>query len=100
MKTLKKLTKQQRLKIVMDIINKLKHIPANNEKGYIDIYRQEYPSMKMLKNIFNEYVKQEDETLIEMVGKIDFPELNRKIYYILPANTRRQPLFKMEWKNE
>lgn len=99
MKTLTKLTKRERLKIVLDIVYKLKRIPANNEAGYIDIYKEEYPAMKRLKEIFNKYIKQDEEYGVELSGKVYFPELSRVIYYTLPINNRREPFFKMEWKN-
>ena len=98
MKKLKQLSKEERMTIVLDIVQKLKHLSANNEKGYIDIYKKEYPAIKELMEIFNTYIRQEDDLAIEMSGKIDFPELNRTIHYLLPINERRKVVFKMEWK--
>lgn len=100
MKRLRRLTKEERLKIVVDIVQKLKRIPANNELGYIDVYKQEYPAMKKLMEIFREYISQEEEDAVEINGKLEFEEMNRIIYYVLPVNERRNPLFKMEWKNK
>ena len=95
---LRKLTRQERLEVVLNIINKLKCFPANNNIGYINIYLDEYDSIKKLKDIFKEYINEKEDNLLEKCGKIDFPELNRVIHYILPSNERRKPLFKMEFK--
>lgn len=98
MKNLKKLTREQRLQIVLNIINKLKCFPSNNTIGVINIYLDEYIAIKRLKEIFKEYINEKDDDLFEKSGKIDFPEINRVIYYTLPSNERRNPIFKMEWK--
>lgn len=95
---LRKLSRQERLEIVLNIINKLKYFPANNSMGYTNIYLDEYKTIKQLKDIFKEYINEKDDELVEKTGKIEFPELNRVMHYILPSNERRRPLFKMEWK--
>jgi hypothetical protein len=97
MKYLKRLTRQERLKTVLNIINKLKRIPANNEIGYINMYKMEYQAIKEIKKVFDEYVNEEDEKLTEKKGKIFFEELNRNIIYLLPTNNRLLPVFKLEY---
>jgi hypothetical protein len=90
---LRSLTKNERVKIVLDIVYKLKRFQANNDVGYIDIYNMEYEAMRKLKSVFDEYISSEPST--EISGKIYFGELNRTIHYVLPSNERRMPIFKM-----
>lgn len=97
MKELKRLSKEERLKIILNIISKLKTVPANNDIGYIDMWKMEYSAISTIKKIFDEYISQEDSQLIEKSGKIYFAELNRNIVYLLPTNVRLNPIFKLEY---
>jgi hypothetical protein len=97
MKTLKRLSKEERLKIILDIISKLKTIPANNDIGYINMWKMDYSAIKTIKKIFDDYISEEESQLIERRGKIFFEELNRNIVYLLPANERVKAIFKMEY---
>lgn len=96
---LKKLSKEERLKIVLDIISKLKRFPANNDIGYTNMYNMEYSAIQKIKKVFDEYISESEESLTEKRGKIFFDELNRDIIYILPTNDRLKPLFKLQYKN-
>lgn len=97
MKKIKKnRTKEQRVVLVLDLIKKLKQFPrsdfftnSNSNDLYVNLYNEEYPAIKELKQKFDEYINNE----YSISGKIKFPEINRKIEYILPIKENIQPLF-------
>lgn len=96
-----KRTKSERLEIVISISKRLKNFPKINylktdNDIYMDLYNSDYIAIKKIKEIFKEYINQDDtkpELLSSMNGTIRFPELNRKIEYILPINKQREPVF-------
>lgn len=96
-----KRTQQERLQIVLDICQQLKRFPkatymATDPHPYLDLYNSDYSAIQQLKKVFNEFVKQDDskpELLIGLSGKIKFPELNRRIEYVLPIKKNVQPMF-------
>ena len=80
-------TKMERLKIVLDIINKLKNFNINNE--IIDLYSSDYSFIKEFKEITNKYVK--DGGVHK--GFLDFIEIGKKIEYNFPEKNYKKPLF-------
>jgi hypothetical protein len=86
-------TREERLEIVLDIVRKLKNFPTTTGT-IIDLYNCDFPAMSQLKIIFNRYINQDDtQTLISESGKIAFPEINRKIQFILPVKKDALPTF-------
>lgn len=88
-------SKEERLQIILDIVRKLKNFPTTTGTK-IDLYNCDFPAMAQLKIIFNRYINQDDSDLKSLVsesGKIPFPEINRKIQYILPVKKDASPTF-------
>jgi hypothetical protein len=82
-----KKNKRERLEIVLEIVKKLKNFPTS-ERTFIDIYNSEFPTIAKLKEIFNEYINQDDNhpsLIYGLNGKLLFPEINRRIIYVLPV---------------
>ncbi len=92
-------SKQERLQHVIEICKKLRHFPISavyrNESLYMDLYSSEYQAIVTIKKVFHDYVNQDDDTctLRGFSGKIPFPEIGRKIEYILPIKKYANPLF-------
>lgn len=95
-----KYTKQQRLKIVLDICKKLKNFPTaqhtifETQESHLNLYDTDYIAIIQLKKVFSDYVNQNDtspNTLVGFSGKIKFPELNKTIHYILPIKSHIEP---------
>lgn len=108
MKIKAKKTKEQRLKIVMDIINKFKKFPRADfyqnrhaDSAYIDLYNQEFPAIKKLHEVFMNYINQDDNNPRELIGfsgEIYFEELDKIIEYRLPININTLPLLVLRHK--
>lgn len=91
----RKKNKQERLTIVLEICKKLRDFPTSTGTT-IDLYNGYYDAIHEIKDVFKEYVNQDDcnpKHLIGFSGKIDFPEIGRKIEYVLPINTNANSLF-------
>ena len=96
-----KRNKQERLQVVLDICKQLKRFPkssylASDPYPYLDLYNSDYIAIQQLKKIFHDFVNQDDDQpklLTGFSGKIKFPELNRRIEYILPIKHNVEPLF-------
>lgn len=92
---IKNRNKGERLEIVLDLINKLKNFPT--VKGTtIDLYIDTFPAIVELKEIFSRFVNQDDSNskfLVSESGTIHFPEISRKIEYILPIKKINSPVF-------
>lgn len=88
-----KKNKQERLKIVLEICKKLRDFPTSTGTT-IDLYNGHYDAIHKIKEVFTEYVNQDDSKhLIGFSGKIDFPEIGRKIEYVLPIQNSVNSLF-------
>jgi hypothetical protein len=89
--------KKERLEVVLEIAKKLREFPTNQRTGdTIDLYNGYYDAIHEIKDVFNQYVNQDDnqpKQLIPFSGKIDFPELRRQIEYILPIKKEATSLF-------
>lgn len=84
--------KKERLEVVLEIAKKLREFPTSTGTT-IDLYNGYYDAIHEIKSVFNQYVNQDDTQLIEFSGNIDFPELGRKIEYVLPIEKRINSLF-------
>ena len=94
MRVIKNRSRKERLEIVMDIANKLKHYKTTKDT-IIDLYTDETSFVPELKKIFNEYIKQDDELPLDFAGILRFEEINRDIEYVLPGTDKKEPLFVM-----
>jgi len=106
-------TKEERVKIVIDIIKKLRYFPRSDfyhknqdfkttEDIYINLYNEEFPAIQKLKVVFNEYINQKDSepnTMYSMSGKIEFEEINKYIEYLLPIKSYSNPIFALKKKS-
>lgn len=86
-------TRKERLDLVLDIVKKLRAFPMNDYHGTIDIYSAAFPAIAEVKQIFRNYIGQDDVNPCGYSGKIAFPELNKTIEYILPISKHAQSLF-------
>lgn len=80
--------KEERLKIILDLIKKLKHFNINNE--IIDLYNSKYSFIDEFKIITSRYIKD---------GFLEFKEIEKKIEYIFPVKNYKKPLFVIRMKN-
>lgn len=87
------LSKKERLKIVLDIVNKLKNFKLKNGNT-INLYNEELCDfIKDFKIICNNYIKQEEDNVKEFKGTLNFVEINKKIEYKLPNKNVNDALF-------
>jgi hypothetical protein len=91
---MRKKTKEERVIVVLEICRKLKQFPTTT--GIVDLYNSYYGAILKIKDIFNQYINQDDSNPNELVsfsGEIPFPEIRMKIEYILPIKQYKQSLF-------
>jgi hypothetical protein len=85
--------KLDRLKIVLNIISKLKNYETK-DGTIINLYNENLCSfITKFKKITKEYIKQEDDNIQEYKGILLFEEINKEIKYLLPAKKNIEPLF-------
>jgi hypothetical protein len=85
--------KSERLSIVLDIFKKLKNYKLKNGST-LNLYNPELCSfVNEFKKITNEYIKQDDDYVVDYKGILLFAEINKNIEYILPAKKSDSPLF-------
>ena len=77
-------TKNERLSFIIEIITSLRNFRGENG-NIVNLYNEEYAVIKTLKQVFDEYLNQNDATSVSFEGSIKFDELNRKLQYRLPA---------------
>ena len=86
-------SKIERLQIVLEIVNKLKNFKCKNNT-IINLYDDNLCSfIGELKEIFNNYIKQDENKLIDYKGKLYFKEIDKKIEYFLPCRKNKKSLF-------
>jgi hypothetical protein len=91
--------KMERLKIVLDIVNKLKNFRCKNNT-IINLYNEDLCEfITELKKIFDLYIKQDESNLIDYKGTLYFQEINKNIEYFLPCKKNTQPLFVIKGKS-
>lgn len=81
--------KNDKVKIVIDIIKKLKEFPTKNNST-IDLYNKEYTYVQKFKDITMKWINNEHS---EYEGSIYFEELNKYFEYKFPAKSNIEPLF-------
>ena len=92
-------SKTDRVDVILKIVRQLKNFPNPNPRieEPIDLYKDEYEYVVKLKQIFTDYIKQDDDnpdTLRDFRGTIFLTEtLKKNIEYILPVKQNREPLF-------
>lgn len=91
-KVIKIRTREERLAIVLDIAKKLKNYVLSNG-GTMNLYEDHYSFVPELKQIFNDYIKQDNELPLDYSGILRFEEIGKDIEYILPATNKKEPLF-------
>ena len=88
-----KLTKTDRVEIVMDIVYKLRNF-KDRTGNTIDHYKGNYSFIPQFKEICNNYIHQNDnEEIKEFSGFIHYPEVNRTVEYKLPNKKFQKSLF-------
>lgn len=86
-------SKIERLQIVLEIVNKLKNFKCKNNT-IINLYDDNLCSfIGELKKIFNNYIKQDENKLIDYKGNLYFEEIDKKIEYFLPCRKNKKSLF-------
>ena len=89
-------TKKQRLEIVLDISKKLKQFSNANLSTCIDLYNSDFTAIKTIRDIFRQYIHQDDsctQLLVGFSGSVHFPEMGRTIQYKLPIKSTSPPQF-------
>tara|TARA_B110000444_G_scaffold239082_1_gene253212 strand:+ start:296 stop:589 length:294 start_codon:yes stop_codon:yes gene_type:complete len=85
--------KLDRLKIVLNIISKLKNYETK-DGTIINLYNENLCSfITKFKEITKKYIKQQDDNIQEYKGILLFEEINKEIKYLLPAKKSIEPLF-------
>lgn len=82
-------TKDEKVKIVVNIIKKLKSFPAKNGST-IDLYNKEYSYVEKLKDITMKWINEANNSA---KGMLYFEELNKYFEYNFPDNNKIEPLF-------
>ena len=81
-------SQQEKVKICMDIIFKLKNF-KNPQNIPVDLFNENYTFVKIIKNIFNDYIR--GDTYFK--GTVEFEEIGKQINYHLPLTKNHKPLF-------
>ena len=82
-------TRSDKVRIVVDIIKKLKKFPATRG-GTIDLFIEHYCYIEEFKEITNKWINEE---FSEYNGKIHFHEINKYFEYKFPSDKSKEPLF-------
>ena len=86
-------TKEERMGIVMETVKSMKQFRSKNGK-IVDLYNENmFYFVKDLKKIFNDYVKQDDASVVEFSGTLDFVEVSKIVEYKFPADRSVEPVF-------
>ena len=92
-------SKMDRVDVILKIVRQLKNFPNPNPRieEPIDLYKDEYEYVVKLKQIFTDYIKQDDDkpdSLKDFRGTIFLTEtLKKNIENILPVKQNHEPLF-------
>lgn len=80
-------TADEKLKIVMDMVSKLRYY--KNERGEpVNLMNEHFTFVSKLKEIMNKYVKEEKS---EYKGFLEFEEIGKKLEYYFPASNKKDP---------
>ena len=91
-------TKNERLGFIIEVITSIRNFKGENGDS-VNLYNEELTAIKSLKQVFDMYLNQNDDTSVSFEGSIKFEELNRKIQYRLPAFSPHKPLVIMKKPN-
>lgn len=84
---------KERLEIVLNIVKKLKNFEGKNNE-IINLYDENLCSfVSEFKIICQNYIKQDENNLVDYKGILDFVEINKIIKYNLPVLKIKKPLF-------
>lgn len=90
--------KIERLNIVLNIVKNLKQFKCKNNT-IINLYDDNLCHfITELKQIFNNYIKQDDANLIDYKGILYFEEIDKNIEYLLPCKKNVSSLFVIRGK--
>jgi hypothetical protein len=85
--------KMERLQIVLQIVNNLKNFKCKNNT-IINLYDDNLCHfITELKQIFNDYIKQDESNLQDYKGTLYFEEIGKNIDYLLPCKKNVSSLF-------
>lgn len=96
-----KRNREERVELVVYLAKLLQKYPVEHGK-HIDLYKSDFPAIKKLKQQFLEFINQDDsnpKVLIGASGKVPFPEIGRKIEYILPIKKSARPFLVFRVQN-
>ena len=83
----------ERLQIVLEIVNNLKNFKTSTN-ATINLYDDNRCHfIKELKEIFKNYIQQEECSLIDYKGVLYFQEIDKNIEYLLPCKKKDSSLF-------
>jgi hypothetical protein len=92
----------QRIEVVLEIAKILKKFPTAalgdyfGKDEYINYYDSKYEAIDKIKKEFEYYINQDDSNekmLTGVSGKIQFPEIEKYIEYVLPIRINQQSHF-------
>jgi hypothetical protein len=90
--------KMERLQIVLQIVNNLKNYKSTHNT-IINLYDNNLCHfITELKEIFKNYIKQDDTNLVDYKGTLYFEEIDRNIEYLLPYKKNVKSLFVIRMK--
>jgi hypothetical protein len=90
--------KMERLQIVLQIVNNLKNFKCKNNT-IINLYDDNICHfITELKQIFNNYIKQDETNLLDFKGTLYFEEIDKNIEYLLPCKKNVKSLFVIRGK--
>jgi hypothetical protein len=104
-----KRNKRERLVVVLEIAKILKKFPTAalgdyyGKEEYINYYDSKYDAIEKIKREFDYYINQDDNNkkmLTGVSGKIDFPEIEKYIEYVLPIRINQQSHFVFRTKEK
>ena len=92
-------SKMERLHIVLDIVEKLRKFKCG-DNSIINLYDDGLCDfVQPLKLVFENYIKQSDDSPIEYKGTLFFTEINKNIEYLLPNIKPTPSLFVIRGKS-
>lgn len=93
-----KRNRAERVELVVYLAKLLKNYPVQHGQ-HLDLYNSEFHAIKELKEQFAKFINQDDSDPVGASGKVPFPEMGRKIEYILPIKKNARPflVFRL-WK--
>ena len=85
-------SQSEKIEICTDIATKLKNFEGKN--GKVNLYNDVYTFIPKLKQIMNEYIKDNKE----YSGKLVFEEIGKNINYTFPVKKTKKALFVIKIK--